>query len=214
MKRQKVGLIIFWIGTLYIIIMGFVTSYWVRGAYRYLSLEEVRETIWSYTNPLFGLWVVSVPLGAILVAIGLLIYVQAKSSHIWMFGIGTFSVLLIDILEKFGSLPSPLHWPPLYGIGGALILLFFFGILWFWARRYAVLEESGKTVAEFQLVGYIFLMMAMWYLCGALSRPFQKVFEGSTPSSPVAIMVFLVLGWLFLFIGHYQSIRLEKGKDI
>jgi len=27
-------------------------------------------------------------------------------------------------------------------------------------------------------------------------------------------MVFLVLGWLFLFISHYQSIRLEKDKDI
>jgi len=100
MKRQKSGLIIFWIGTLYIIIMGFITSYWVRGAYRHLSLEEVRETIWSYTNPLFGLWGVSIPLGAILVGIGLLIYVQAKSSHIWMFGIGTFAVVLIDILEK------------------------------------------------------------------------------------------------------------------
>jgi len=136
-----------------------------------------------------------------LVAIGLLIYVQAKSSHIWLFGIGTFAVLLIDILEKFGTLPSPVHWPPLYGIGGALILLSFFGILWFWARRYVTLEES------------VFLIMAMWYLCGALARPFQKAFEGSAPGSPVAIMVFLVLGWLFLFISHYQSIRLEKGKD-
>jgi len=106
MKRKKVGLIIFWIGVLYIIIMGFVTSYWVRGAYRHLSLEEVRETIWTYTSPLFGLWGVSVPLGAILVGIGLLIYIQAKSSHIWLFGIGTFAVLLIDILEKFGTLPS------------------------------------------------------------------------------------------------------------
>ncbi len=214
MKKHKSGLIIFWRGTLYIIIMGFITSYWVRGAYRHLSLEEVRETIWTYISPLFGLWGVSVPLGAILVAIGLLIYVQAKSSHIWLFGIGTFAVLLIDILEKFGTLPSPVHWPPLYGIGGALIILFFFGILWFWAKRYVTLEGSVKTAAEFQLVGYVFLMMAMWYLCGALARPFQKAFEGSAPDSPVAIMVFLVLGWLFLFISHYQLVRLGKGKDI
>jgi len=76
-----------------------------------------------------------------------------------------------------------------------------------------VLKESAKTAAEFQLVGYVFLIMAMWYLCGALARPFQKAFEGSAPGSPVAIMAFLVLGWLFLFISYYQSIRLEKGKD-
>ena len=132
----------------------------------------------------------SIPLGAILGGIDLLIYVQAKSSHIWIFGIGTFAVLLIDILEKFGSLPSPVHWPPLYGIGDALILVFFFGILWFWARRYVVLEGLAKTAAEFQLVGYIFLIMAMWYLYGALARPFQKALEGSVPGSPVAIMVF------------------------
>ena len=77
-----------------------------------------------------------------------------------------------------------------------------------------MLEGLAKTAAEFQLTGYIFLIMAMWYLCGALARPFQKAFEGSTPGSPVAIMVFLVLGWLFLFISHYQLVRLEKGKDI
>ena len=207
MKRQKVGLVIFWIGALYIIIMGFVTSYWVRGAYRHLSNDQVRETIWTYTSPLFGFWGVSVPLGAILVGIGLLIYVQAKNSHIWLFGIGTFAVLLIDILEKFGTLPSPVHWPPLYGIGGALILVFFLGMLWFWARKYNLLEGLAKTAAEFQLVGYVFLMMDMWYLCGALARPFQKAFEGSTPGSPVAIMVFLVLGWLFLFISHYLLVR-------
>jgi len=57
---------------------------------------------------------------------------------------------MIDISEKFGALPSPLHWPPLYGIGGALILLFFFGILWFWARRYTVIGKPVKIAAEFQ----------------------------------------------------------------
>jgi len=38
MERQKVGLIIFWIGALYIIIMGFITSYWVRGPYWLVSV--------------------------------------------------------------------------------------------------------------------------------------------------------------------------------
>jgi len=41
MKRQKVGLIIFWIGALYIIIMSFIARFWVRRVYRYLSFEEV-----------------------------------------------------------------------------------------------------------------------------------------------------------------------------
>ena len=51
MKTRRVGLIIFWIGAAYIIGMGFVASFWVRAAYRYLSLEQIREPIWAFTSP-------------------------------------------------------------------------------------------------------------------------------------------------------------------
>jgi uncharacterized protein YpmB len=44
MERRKVDLIIFWIGALYIIIIGFIASYWVRAMQRYLSIKEAKET--------------------------------------------------------------------------------------------------------------------------------------------------------------------------
>ena len=185
--------------------MGLVASFWARAAYRNLSLAQVNETAWEYGGPLLGLWASAVPIGAILVGIGVLLYVQAKRSHIWLFGIGGFAVLLADILTKFRILPTPPHVPLLYGVAGGLILAFFLAILWFWARRRATLEGPARTAAYFQLTSYVFFLFAMWYLCGALAWPFQEALKGLPPSSPVAIMAYLGLGWLFLFLSHYKS---------
>jgi hypothetical protein len=187
------------------IAMGFVASFGARSAYRFLTLDQVRESIWAATSPLFGLWATAIPLGAILAGVGVLLYVRAKGSHIWLFGVGVFAVLLIDILVKWGILPKPAHNPLLFGVGGGLILAFFLGILWFWAKKRATLEGPAQTAADLQLVGYVFLIIAMWYLCGALSWPFQKALADQPQDSPVSIIVYLVLGWLFLLFSHYTS---------
>ena len=169
MTTNRSGLILYWIVAAYMIAMGFVASFGARSAYRFLTLGQVRESIWAATSPLFGLWATAVPIGAILAGVGALLYVRAKGSHIWLFGVGVFAVLLIDILVKLGILPTPTHNPLLFGVGGGLILAFFLGILWFWAKRRPTLEGPAKTAADLQLV----LIIAVWYLCGALSWPFQ-----------------------------------------
>ena len=82
MKAQKTGLIIFWIGAVYMVVMGFVASWWIQPALRNLSLAQYSETIWSWDGALSWIWAFSVPLGAILVGVGMLLYVRAKSSLI------------------------------------------------------------------------------------------------------------------------------------
>ena len=204
MQSRRSGLVVFWIGALYIMVMGFLASFWARGAYRYLSIEEVRQTVWGATSPLFGLWASSVAIGAILAGVGILLHVRSKGWRIWLFGIGVFVVLLIDMLSRWRILPQPGHFPPLFGLGGGLIVAFFLGILWFWAKRYASLEGAAKMAAEYQLTGYVFFVIAMWYLCGELSWAFQKALKDLPRTSPVAIIAYLVLGWLFLFLSHYK----------
>jgi hypothetical protein len=205
MKTTKIGLIIFWIAAVYMIGMGLVASFWVRSAYRYLSIDQIRETIWSYTSPLFGLWATAIPIGAILAGVGLLLYVRSKGAHVWLFGVGIFAVLVIDILSMWHILPTPAHFPPVFGVGGGLILAFFLAILWFWAKKWAMLEGPARTAADFQLVGYVFFLIAMWYLCGALAdQPLRN---------PVSIIMYLVLGWLFFFLSHYKSAQMiQKWK--
>ncbi len=120
MKTNKVGLAIFWIFAVYMIVMGWLASWWVAPAYRNLSPAQISETIWAQGGALSWLWVFSVPLGAILAGVGMLLYVKAKRPRIWLFGIGLF---LIVFLIAF--LPTSAHFPPLFGVGGGLILAFF-----------------------------------------------------------------------------------------
>lgn len=59
--------------------MGFVASFWAKSAYRYLSFEQVNETIWAVGSPLLGLWASAVPIGGILLAgVGVLLHVRSK----------------------------------------------------------------------------------------------------------------------------------------
>jgi hypothetical protein len=218
MKNRSIGLILFWISIVYMILMGLLASFPVRSAYRFSTLEEVSETIWAVTSPLFGLWATAIPIGAILAGAGLLIAVRAKRSHIWLFGLGIFSALLIDILSRWNILPEPGHSPRLFGIGGGLIMCFFLLVLWYWAKKYTTLREQERSAAELQLTGYVFLIIAMWYLCGDLSRPFQRALSDQSLGSPVSTIVYLALGWMFLLASHYKSaqviadIRAQNGS--
>ena len=201
MTKQKVGLGLFWIGVIWAILWGVVIGWiFVGPAYRNLSMVELNQTIWGF--PGFGtiLWVLGVPLGALVAGIGLLLYSGAKGSTVWKFGIGILLAVVIGIvIQHLG------HFPPLFGIGGTLILLFFIGILWLWAKERMALKGSSTTAADLKLVGYVFMLIAAWFVCGIASQPFLKALEGEVPTSPVHIMIFLVLGWLFLFLSHYKS---------
>ena len=168
-------------------------------------MAELNQTIWGFTG--FGtmLWGFGVPLGALVAGIGLLLYSGAKGATVWKFGIG------ILLAVSIGALMSLLgHFPPLFGIGGILILLFFTGILWLWAKERLALKGASTAAADFKLVGYVFMLIAVWFICGIAGQPFTKAFEGQAPTSPIHVMIFLVLGWLFLYLSHYKS-RKQQG---
>jgi hypothetical protein len=206
MTRQKVGLVLFWIGVIYAFLWGVVGSIFVTSALHALTMDELNQTMWALTGPLMMVWgVFGLPLGALVAGIGLLLYSGAKGSTVWKFGIGIFLAFIIAV--ALGSLG---HFPPLFGIGGTLIFLFFIGILWLWAKERMALKGSSTTAADLKLVGYVFMLMAAWFVCGIAGQPFLKAFADQAPTSPIHIMIFLVLGWLFLFLSHYKS-RKQQG---
>lgn len=77
-QTKKIGLIIFWIGVLYMIGMSFIASWSASPTLRALSFHQVNETIWAITSPLFWMWAISVPLGSILAGIGILLYTRSN----------------------------------------------------------------------------------------------------------------------------------------
>jgi hypothetical protein len=209
MKANRTGLIVFWIFVLYMVGMGFVASWWVVPTYRNLAPTQISETIWAGNSLLFLVWSLSTPLGAVLACVGLLIYARSKRSHIWLFGVGVTLLLVV-----IGFLPIPGYYPPVFGIGGGLVMTLFLITLWFWIKRRPLLEGSARTAADFQLVGYVFFLVGMWYLCGLLGPPAyllntDKVQEfGSlqgAQASAVKIFIYFILGWLFTFLGQYKA---------
>ncbi|MFC1988900.1 hypothetical protein ACFLVJ_03620 [Chloroflexota bacterium] len=191
--------------------MGFVASWWVVPTYRNLAPAQIGETIWAGDSLLFLIWALSTPLGAILACVGLLIYTRSKGSHIWLFGVGVTLLLVI-----IGFLPIPGYSPPIFGIGGGLAMTLFLITIWFWTKRRQLLEGSARTAADLQLVGFVFFLVGMWYLCGLLGPPAyllnpDKVQQfGSlqgAQASAVQIFIYFVLGWLFTFLSQYKSAK-------
>ena len=194
MNKRKTGMAIFITGVLLAVILGAIASYSVSTAFKLPTMEEVNQTMWRVPGFWFFLWSFAVPLGVILAGIGVLVYSEAKASTVWLFGLGTFLTLAFITFIN-GPLP---HVPVLFGIGGTLILLFFFGILWIYAKKITTRSDY------LNLTGYTFLVIGMWFACGELSRDYIEIFEGPG-ESPIHVMIYFVLAWLFFFLSHYQS---------
>jgi hypothetical protein len=201
MTKQKIGLVIFIIGVIWTITWGVAGSVCVDRFANIYTLEELDQTAWASGGGLMMLWGLGgVPLGALIAGIGMMLRTRAKTWAILLFSIGVLAAL--SMMMVFAYLD---HVPALFGVGGSIILLCFIGILWFWSRKRPDLSGADAMGADLNLVGYVFLLIAAWFTCGMASQLFLKAFEGLTPGTPVHLMFFFVLGWLFLLLGNYYS---------
>ena len=206
MKKQKLALSLFWIGLLVAVAFAGIGTGSLMHNLKTLTMEENNATVWAEGGPLFILWAFAVPLGSILAGIGAFVYVKTKPVFAWLIGIGVF-VVVFAMLMVWGRVYNAM----LFGIGGTIILLSFFAIVWAWMRKYAALDMPEKIAGSFKLIGYIFWIHASWFLCGETARMHLKAFEGKSPPTPIEIMVFLVLGWLFVLVGEYKAMQLKKS---
>ena len=204
--QKKVALALFWVGLLVAVVFAGVAGWELTRNLRTLTSEELGATIWDFDGPLFMLWAFSVPLGSVLAGTGAFLYARAKPAFAWFTGIAVL-VLVIAMTMVW----SREYHAPLFGIGGVLILVFFFSIVWIWMRQVAGLSSQEKTARAFKLVGYLFWMNATWFLCGETGKLHLKAFAGDPAPSPIEIMVFLVLGWLFVLLGEYKSMQLKRS---
>jgi hypothetical protein len=207
MTSKKMGLTLFWIGAIYAFISAIPLGAYLDSSMRDMTMGELRQTIWTPEGFWFNLWGLSPPLGALLAGIGLLLYSGAAGSRVWAFGIGIAMVVSLGMALALAG-----HSPPLFGVGGSVIVLCFLGILWFWAKERMALDGASTAGADFRLVGYVFFFIAAWFTCGAAAWPFLTSFAGTTPTSPMYVMVCLAMGWLFLFLSQYRA-RTPQGPE-
>jgi hypothetical protein len=206
MRRQKIGLILFWIGVTFAVAFAGIGTLSLMTHLRTLTAEELEATIWAVGDPLFILWALSVALGSVLAGIGAFVYVNTKPSFSWLTGIGVLGAVVVMVMVW-----SRIYNSTLFGIGGIIILVSFFAIVWMWLKKYAALDIQEKIAGSFKLIGYIFWINASWFLCGETAKMHLKAFEGSSAPSPIEIIVFLVLGWIFVLIGDYREMGLIRS---
>jgi len=206
MSKQKFGLILFWVGVIWAFVGGIVGGFSASSAMNSLTMAELNQTAWAMDGVLFPLYGLAPILGALFAGVGVLLYSNVKGLTVWGFGIGVvLAVVLAVMVTEMG------YFPPLFGVGGTLILLSFFGIFWLWAKERMV-EGASSTAVNLRLVGYAFMLIATWFTCGIGSQPFLKSFDGESPGNPMTAMIFFVLGWVFLFLSHYISRRQQDLK--
>ena len=200
MTKQRVGMALFYVAVVWAIAWGVIGSIFASTAYRHLTMDELNQTMWAVTGPWFMMWAIAgVPLGSLVALVGVLLHSGAKGSTVWKYGIGAFLALAFSM-----SIGLIGHYTPVFGVGGTLILLFFFGILSLWKKERMALKDS-TAAADLRLAGYVSFLIAAWFTCGIAGFPFAKAFEGEPPGTPLHIMVLFVLGWLLMFLSHYKA---------
>ena len=202
-SRPRVPQILFWIGALFTFVLAGVAGWDIANVYRLSTWDEASASIWFVPGPVFLLWAFSVPLGVAVAYMGVLLDGKRRGAILMAVALFVVSAFIV-MLQRVP------HFPPLFGIGGALIIILFFALLWFWMQRRPSLEGKEARAADFQLLGYISLINAAWFSCGALSAPHQLAFVDRDPATPLHIMVFFVVGWAFLALHHYQLRETER----
>ena len=179
---SKPGIVVFWIGVLLAVIMGLIVSL-DPGYVCQLDADNLPSTAWSYPALCFISWAFSVPLGFMVAAICILLCANANRKTVLKFGLGMIGAYLFIV---FANGPMP-HVPVLFGIGGTLIMAFYFLVIWKNAARFE--ENSCK------LAGHTFLVTGFWFTCGLGSRQYQLLLGAG--ESPIDIMTFFVLAMFY-----------------
>lgn len=120
MKSRKIGILIFIMGTGYMLLVGWLMSWWIVPGYREFGPEFLSKAAWYNSNWFFLLWAISVPVGSVLTVLGLGLYSGLERVRILFFVLGSMVLLVWLGFWTFSA-----QHPVLYGIGGQVILLSF-----------------------------------------------------------------------------------------
>ena len=123
MTKQKVGLVLFWLGVVGLFI-NFISYWFSNPLWRVTTPETVIGTGWAPGEFLYLFASMSLFIGLGISIIGVLLYSGKKGSFFWLW-----------VLVPLIAFPLLLRWqpsqylPPVYGIGGGIITLAYIGVL-------------------------------------------------------------------------------------
>lgn len=209
---KKIGLVILTAGTVYLVLIAWLLSWWIVPGYREHGPGLLSRQAWYGSAVVFTLWGLSGPLGALMVAVGAALSGGVSGRRLALSAVGG-----MGLVAWFAFLSPTSHDPVLFGVGGGLILLCFLASCLQWVRNREALPELRKTAADLRMIGYVFFFVAAWGICGLLGAPFFALrpdlahqFHTVSGASGMAVkvLVSLVLGGAFFALAErkrYQS---------
>jgi hypothetical protein len=100
--------------------------------------------------------------------------------------------------------------PPFFEAVGTVLVVIFFATVWYW-MKYDRVEEGGmKKAAKWNITGFAFLLMAVWFVCGMVAFPGYALVPAKANyelANAIAyvIMILLVFGFLLVFLGQRSA---------
>jgi len=207
MNRQKIGQTLFWLGVIGVIVMQALT--WIQSpTHRVHTAEELIGTPHAIRGALFSIRNLGGS-GLALSLMGVLLATGRKGSYFWLAGLLTSFALLLPYWQPHQ------HIPAFFGIGGTVILLSYFGILWLWTQTHTAYEGVARIGRQIQLLGYSFLVTTGLLLCMYFGNPKQPALADLPIPIPSGESINLTLGlsMLLLFVGHYLVSRSSMGAN-
>lgn len=201
------GWIIFGLGAVYMLLMGWLSSWWVVPTIRQAGLDDLPGMAF------FFLWQFSAPVGALMVVVGAAFIARVEAS--WK-GVLIAGSLVVVAWLYISMVVVKEVMPPVFGIGGGLISLAFLGASWDWARSRPGLSGSARTGLDLGMFGHVFYLIAAWYLCGLLGAPtfllrpekaMTIIPESNAISLGTTILICMALGSVFTFARQRVSLR-------
>jgi len=206
MNKQKIGLILFWLGVI-CVILSYILLWVMQPSHSSKTSAELSGTIWAMDGFLFNFRGMLTFFGPYLALIGVLLYSSKKGSYFWLWGLvpfAAFGLLMIWIPKHY--------FPAIYGFGAGIIVLSYLGILWNWTKIHNEYEGIAKTGKHIQLLGYSFLFITALFLCLFVGQPHLLAMAEKPVVSSESILVSFTIAWLLLFIGQYVG-RSPSGEN-
>lgn len=203
MSRKTIGGILFWLGVVGVIAMQALT-WWQTPMQRTHTAAELTGTAYAVWGMLF--WIRTVGENGLSFAlIGVLVSTSEKGSYTWLLGLLPAAGLSTAMLW------APTRYvPELFGIGGAVILISYFGMLWIWTRSHHGYVGAARTGGHIKLVGYSFLVSTGLLLCLYFGSPDILALADLQVPSKESILVTLSMAMLILLAGEYVASRGSK----
>jgi len=197
---------------------GWLLSWWFVPDYRQVGPAFISDNSFYSSRTFFTFWALSVPLGSIITALGLALYMRLEKLRLFIFIFCSFG-----FLAWLGLWSQSILYPVLYGVCGGLILFSFCISIWSLAKTRMNSKGNTTLFLDLRAIGYIFFVITAWGMCGLFGIPSfglrpEQLLEYKTYGMLITmgakVVICFTLGWIFLAWSQYVEYGSHKKRTL